>query len=118
MFATALTCIDGRFVGPLTDWIRSTYGVTYVDVVTHPGLDGAVAERTVLSVRDSLDVSMQAHDSRLVIVAGHHDCAGNPVSDADHRAHVAQASKRVSGWAQGADVVGVFVSADGSVAPI
>ena len=94
-----LTCIDGRIQRPLTDWAKERLGVDYVDTITEPGIDShvvamddAALTRLVAKVR----VSQQAHRSEVLVIAGHSDCAGNPVSDHSHQAQLRQAAARLA----------------------
>jgi hypothetical protein len=118
-FAAAVTCIDGRTHEPVTAWMRERFGVEYVDLLTQPGPDLALccaAEETLVHLRDSLAVSADAHRSAVLVIAGHADCAANPVSEAQHRSHVRRATSRALAWAPpGMRVVGVWVDAEGLV---
>lgn len=117
-FAVALTCIDGRVQEPLAAWVRTRHGVRYVDVVTEPGMD-AVLARGGHAERDALlakaDVSRRAHGATTLVVAGHADCAGNPVPDDQHVQDVAAAVRRVQAALPEFTVVGAFVDAAGRV---
>ena len=86
-FAVLLNCIDGRTQQPLLDWVRRELDVTYVDVVTEPGVDAVLArgdDWTVQALLDKVCVSRLAHGAVALIVAGHHDCAANPGDAAQH----------------------------------
>jgi hypothetical protein len=120
-FGAAVTCIDGRTHEPLTRWIRERTGVRYVDLVTEPGADAALADcprDTCATIRDRLCVSLKAHSPEIVVIAGHDDCAANPVSIHTHRDHVRAAVGEVGGWGLGVPVVGVWIADDGTVEPI
>lgn len=119
-FATSLSCIDGRVQGPLSEWIRSRSGAEYVDTVTEPGMDralsggGAAAE----SLRKKAVISVRAHGSRLIVVSGHADCAGNPVGDDEHARQIAECVRVAESWKTGAEVLGVFVDSERRVVPV
>lgn len=119
-FATSLSCIDGRVQAPLSEWIRRMSGAEYVDTVTEPGMDralsggGAAAE----SLRKKANISVRAHGSRLIVVSGHADCAGNPVSDEEHMRQVAECVRVAESWGTGAEVAGVFVDSERRVVPV
>lgn len=112
-FAAAINCIDGRAQAPVTEWLRARYGVDYVDMVTVPGPDAALfylgaAEMAML--RDAVAVSVNAHHSRVIAVAGHYGCAANPASEADHKEAIARAVDVVAAWGLPATVVGLWVN--------
>lgn len=113
-FATAINCIDGRAQRPVTEWLRARYGIDYVDTVTVPGADAALqrlgaAEMAFL--RDAVEVSVNAHHSRVVAVAGHYGCAAYPASEGEHRAAIAKAVDVVAAWGLPAQVLGLWVNA-------
>ncbi len=90
-FAVAVTCIDGRIQSAVAESVRADHDATYVDVVTVPGIDGALLDPgspARQQVRDAVAVSVTAHDSRVAVVAGHTDCAGHPVDDDVHERDV------------------------------
>lgn len=37
IFATTINCMNGRVQIPVIDYMKSKYGVDYVDMVTEPG---------------------------------------------------------------------------------
>ncbi|MBT5200246.1 MAG: hypothetical protein HOK63_06425 [Thaumarchaeota archaeon] len=112
-FATSVTCMDGRIQLPLAKWIKENYSVDYVDAITEPGIDKKVAENNELdSIKTKVGISINAHKSQLIVVSGHYDCAGNPVSDEEHISQIKKGVDVISSWNTGAKVIGVWV--DGS----
>ena len=88
-FATSISCMDGRIQTALSEWIRENYKVDYVDTITAPGADRRVAEKdNIEPLFEMARISVQKHGSRLIVISGHHDCAGNPVSAAEHKDHI------------------------------
>jgi hypothetical protein len=121
LFAAAVTCIDGRTHEPLTRWVREQLGVDHVDLITRPGVDAALSDCSsglCDGIREHLAVSARAHASRAVAIAGHDDCAGNPVPAEEHRRQIAEAVEQVRGWGLGLEVIGVWIEVDGTVTPI
>ncbi len=120
-FATTINCIDGRAQGPVSQWIRDNFHVDYVDTVTAPGVDDIIAERSdaeIQSIVNAAAVSINAHHSGLVVLAGHANCAGNPVSDTEHAAHIKKACDRLSGLQWPVRVIGVWVNHDWQIEKI
>lgn len=117
-FATAITCIDGRVQVPVIEWIRGEMGVDFVDMITEPGPDWVLAfqpDEQLAEIRRRVKISTDAHGSQLLIVAGHHDCAANPVSDFDHQEHIRKAVEVARNWQFAVRVVGVWVNSDWQV---
>ena len=118
-FGTSVTCMDGRIQTPLTEWIRENYSVDYVDTITEPGIDKKVAENTDLdSIKAKVGISINAHKSSLIVVSGHYDCAGNPVSDEEHISHIKKGVENISSWNLGVKVIGVWVDSNWKINPI
>lgn len=112
-FATAINCIDGRAQRPVSEWIRLQHGIDYVDTVTQPGPEKALTQgpqSTIEAIRQNVGVSVTAHQSALVAVAAHYQCAGNPVSDDEHKAQVRAACQVVARWGFPVRVIGLWVN--------
>ena len=109
-FATSVSCMDGRIQIPLTNWIKENFSVDYVDTITEPGIDKLIADNTDLeSIKIKVGISINKHESELIVVSGHYDCAGNPVSDEEHITQIKKGIEVISSWNLGVKVVGVWV---------
>ena len=107
-----LNCIDGRAQRPLLDWVRARYDVDYADVVTEPGIDALLALGRPAArdaVLDKVCVSRLAHLSCYLVVAGHHDCAANPVPRSVHEEHIRTAVHRLRSALPRFEVAGVYL---------
>ncbi len=115
-FATSISCMDGRIQIPLTNWIKANYSVDYVDAITEPGVDKKIAENESLeSIKTKVSISINAHKSALIVVSGHFDCAGNPVSDEEHKSHIKKSMEVISSWDLNVKVIGVWVDGNWNV---
>ena len=109
-FATSVSCMDGRIQIPITNWIKENFSVDYVDTITEPGIDKLVADNTDLeSIKTKVGISINKHESELIVVSGHYDCAGNPVSNEEHITQIKKGIEVISSWNLGGKVVGVWV---------
>ena len=112
-FATAINCMDGRVQPPVTAFLKKKYGVDYVDMITEPGPNGILAANTnqaaIDSIKRRVGISTTKHGSKHIAIAGHHDCAGNPVDKDTHLAHIRSAIKAVKSWGVKAEVIGLWV---------
>ncbi|MFC2058350.1 carbonic anhydrase [Chloroflexota bacterium] len=110
-FATAINCMDGRVQIPVIDWLRRQYGVDYVDMITEPGPERLLAEGKDLmasaSILRRLEISVNRHNSKLVAVVGHHDCAGNPTDKETQHEQILGAIKTVESWNLEVEVIGL-----------
>jgi len=112
-FATAINCIDGRVQYPMLEWMKENLNVNYVDMVTEPGPDRVLSGGSVtgsISIKERVSVSVNAHGSGVVAIAGHYDCAGNPVPDEEHINQIRRSVKAVLSWGLGVRVLGLFVN--------
>lgn len=114
-FGTALNCMDGRVQDAVSGWLKEHFQLDYVDMITEPGMDGLLARgapEALEPLRLKLDISFHRHHSTVVAVVGHHDCAGHPVPEAEHRADIARGLQTVRFWNLPMTVVGLWINAD------
>ncbi len=100
-FATAINCMDGRVQLPVINWLMENLSVDYVDMITEPGPDKILAEGTAAaqdSIKARVLISVNKHGSDTILVAAHDDCAGNPVSRAEHEMQVRQSVIKIRSW--------------------
>lgn len=114
-FATVLTCMDGRVHAPVNEWVKKKFGVDFVDTITEPGADVLLTESLIWQsnkIKSRVQVSVERHGSRNMVVVGHHDCAGNPVSPEKHKELIKRSVAEVATWNFPIRVVGVWVGDD------
>jgi len=112
-FGTAINCIDGRTQAPVSDWIKENHSVDYVDVITEPGCDKVLLEVDYVKIdhiKSKLLISIKAHNSSLIVIAGHYDCAGNPVSKEEHLTQIKKSINIIKSWNFPVEVLGVWVN--------
>lgn len=100
-FGTAINCMDGRAQLPVINWMKSKYDLDFIDMITEPGPDKMLAQGTpaqVKSIKSRVLISVNAHGSETILVAGHHDCAGNPVPKEEHIRQVKECVKDLQSW--------------------
>ena len=111
-FGTALNCIDGRTQIPVIKWMKESFGVDYVDLITEPGIDKVLSQgkwTETERLREKVIISINAHNSNVVAIVGHFDCAANPVSDWKHFHDIAASIYVVESWDLPVKVVGLWV---------
>jgi len=118
-FCTAINCIDGRAQLPIIRYLQDRFSVLYVDVVTEAGPVRALADPADSEIKASIlsrvRISFEKHGSRVIAIAAHADCAGNPVSDERQLRELAVSADRVAEWFPEATVLGLWVTTDGLV---
>ncbi len=105
--------MDGRVQIPVIEWMRKNFGVEYVDMITEPGPDKILAENSGETVINRLklktEISVHVHGSKVIAIAGHFDCAGNPVTEDIHKKQILEAVKNVKSWKFNAEVIGLWI---------
>jgi len=121
-FGTAINCMDGRTQLPVTEWMKSKYGLDYVDMITEPGPEKLLSESSpghVQSIKSRVEISVNAHGSKILVVVAHHDCAGNPVSKDVHIRQVSDSLKLIKSWGLPLNhIIGIWVNDRWTVEPI
>jgi hypothetical protein len=117
-FVTAINCIDGRAHFPVKTWLIASFDTDFVDRITEPGADKALAggpADVIEAIKQKVLISVNAHNSKTVAVVGHHDCAANPVSEAQHKQDIGEAVARVQSWGLPVQVIGLWVNSEWQV---
>ena len=61
---------------------KSRVTIDYVDTITESGPCKILAENKneilINSIIERTSLSIHKHKSKLIVISGHHDCAGNP----------------------------------------
>ncbi len=113
IFATAINCIDGRAQRPVIEFVINRFKVDYVDLVTEAGPDKILSEgkeRAIIeSIKRRVSISIEKHKSKIIIVAGHYNCAANPVGEEEHYRQIREAVTNVKDWGLEVNVYGIWV---------
>jgi hypothetical protein len=113
-FGTAINCIDGRTQQVVMDYMKQSFGVDGIDMVTFPGADGVLSNREhsaeMALAKRAVSISVEKHGSKVISVVGHHDCAGNPGDKEHHHAHIRRAIQEVRSWRFPVQVTGLYVN--------
>lgn len=107
--------MDGRVQDPIAKYGRSKFGVKFADTITEAGLVGVISRdpnnlKLFDSLKEKILISLNKHYSKGIIVHGHEECAGNPVTEKDHKEDIRKAAdfiKRLVGIS--VPVIGVYV---------
>ena len=117
---TLLSCIDGRFQVPLTEYLLNKYNGYIVDKITFPGMDKIFShdfKNEQAFIKGSIDISF-SRGSKSIYIMGHSDCTGNILSDELHIIEVKNSVKALKKEYKGAKVIGLFIDLDYNVIEI
>ena len=110
-FATSISCMDGRIQIPVNTWIKKNYLVDFVDTITAPGVEKKISESTnVEQIKSMIEISIYKHKSSVIVISGHHDCAGNPVSKEEQIAQISKGTQIIKSWNYDAQVIGIWIN--------
>lgn len=111
-FGTGINCIDGRTQLPLAKWMKEKHSLDYIDMITEPGVDKVLSESSekVEAIKAKVMISVNAHKSNIVVIAGHHDCAGNPVSKEEHEKQIKKSVENIRAWNLPVKVIGAWIN--------
>lgn len=117
-FFTRVGCMDGRVQTPVRIFGQKKIGAEYPDTITEAGKVGILAHNPspdfLAGLKAKLDVSIDKHHSKGILVHGHQECAGNPVDDKIHREDVRKSVEVVKQLTNNkVPVIGVFVKRSG-----
>ena len=114
-FFTTIGCMDGRAQEVVAEFGRRKFGGQYPDTITEAGLAGKLASEEqdqilLYSIKNKLDISLEKHHSKGIIVHGHQECLGNPVEDVRHKDDIRKSVEKIKSLINSSvPVVGVFV---------
>ncbi len=117
-FGTLINCIDGRTQLPAIIWIKEKYSLDYVDNITEPGPDKLVSEGKIELLKPKIDISVKLHGSNLVVVSGHHGCAGNPISKEEHLSQIRKSIDVIKSLKMPVEVIGIWINEEWEIEPV
>ena len=101
-FATAINCIDGRVQKPVVEYMQRSFGVDYVDMVTEPGPNKILFENKNTNIiellKKNVALSIEKHNSEIIVVVAHYDCAGNPENEDVQKKQLREALNVIMSW--------------------
>ena len=114
-FFTTVGCMDGRAQEAVAQFGRQRFGAQFPDTITETGLVRKLTKDSpdqglIDSIKNKLDISLEKHHSKGIIVHGHQECAGNPVEGEKHKYDIRKAARLIKSLINSSvPVVGVFV---------
>lgn len=102
--------MDGRCQEAVGAWARKNFGVEYPDTITIAGVDGVLLKSEAEAERSKMmaEISAEKHGSKKAVIVGHSQCAGNPVSEEQHRADIKASIELIKGWGIFETIIGVY----------
>ncbi len=115
-FVTSVHCIDGRIQQPIIRFLKDRYTAQYVDCITEVSpcriLSDERNEGAIDQILEKISISLHYHDSRVIALSGHHDCAGNPSGRAQQIEQLHKGRHLLSVRYPEADIICLWVNQD------
>lgn len=98
------------------DYMQKNYGVDWVDQVTEPGPNKILADNAdsaiIENIKKRVEISVHHHGSKVVAIAGHFGCAGNPTEKEEQIGHLKKAEEAVKQFGFPVEIVLLWVDGD------
>jgi hydrogenase maturation factor len=110
--------MDGRVQDAVKNYMKENYSVDYVDMITEPGPNKILCDANgcdmavIEDIKKRIEISVHHHGSKVVAIAGHFGCAGNPVEKEEQIEHLKKAKETVEKFGFPVEVVLLWVDSD------
>ena len=119
IFCTAVNCMDGRVQLPLIKFMQKRFNAGFVDIITEPGPNLILAKQTdtamVESILRRMRLSVDAHASGAIALAGHYGCVGNPAGEEEQKQHLDNGVGLLRSQFETLPVIGVWIDSQWKV---
>lgn len=113
-FATVINCMDGRVQLPVIKYMKKKHKVDFVDMITEAGPNKILSSNKniskVKSIKERVRISVKAHKSKIIAVAGHWNCAGNNVPKETKLKQISLSVKKIQSWNFNLPVIGLWLN--------
>ncbi|MCF7908324.1 MAG: hypothetical protein K9L86_05595 [Candidatus Omnitrophica bacterium] len=120
-FCTSIHCMDGRIQEPIIKYLKEKYNVAYIDTVTELGPCKILSENkdnaSINSIAERIKISTHKHDSKLIAISGHHDCAKNPQNGKTQRKQIKESVQYLKNKYPEIEIIGLWVDNEWKVNP-
>lgn len=115
-FACAINCMDGRVQDAVKNYMKESYGVDYVDMVTEPGPNKILSDNSdkaiIENIKKRVEISVHHHGSKVMAIVGHFGCAGNPAEKEEQIQHLKKAEEVIKSFGFNAEIILLWVDGD------
>lgn len=117
-FFTVIGCMDGRVQEVRAKFGRQKFNAEHPDTITEAGIVGLLSKNPdtnfVENLKFKILVSLDKHNSTGILIDGHQECAGNPVSDEQHKLDIKKSVQYIKKLLnRKIPVHGIFIVRDG-----
>jgi|SRR5690625_1606744 len=112
-YVTAINCMDGRVQLPVINWMKEQFSAEYVDMITEPGPNKILlygSSEEINRIKEKIKISHERHESKVVAVVGHYDCAGHPISRERKIEKIIHSVDLIDSWEFDMQVLGLYVN--------
>ena len=112
-FGTSIHCMDGRIQEPVQRYLKEAFALTYIDSITEPGparvLSAAENQSIIDAITDKVRISVDHHQSQLIAISSHHDCAANPFDEEVKKEQITISAHNLKRIFPQCDIIGLWV---------
>jgi carbonic anhydrase len=112
-FVTSINCMDGRVQIPIIKWMKEKYKADFVDIITEAGPNKILSEQKpdiiIQSIRKRVEISVKVHESKVIAISGHDDCAGNPTDKETQLNQIKESVEKIKSWGFNVQVIGLWI---------
>jgi hypothetical protein len=105
--------MDGRVQLPVIDYLQKRFKSENIDNITEAGPVGIIVQENYSqefnAILRQVRISIQAHGSNQLAIVAHHDCAGNPLPDAEQVQQVQEGLRILEGQFPAMEIIGLWL---------
>ena len=99
--------------------VKENHGIDYVDTITEHGVVKLFSKpHSIEQIKSKVSLSIKQDNSKIVLITGHHDCEGNPISKNEQITQIKNAVDIIKSWEFQVTVLGVWVNEQLQVEPV
>jgi len=92
-------------------WIRKNHSTDYIDTIPELGIEKRISENIdIEKIKSKAEISIFKHNSGLIVVSGHHNCARNPVSKEEQIEQIKKSILYIKFWNIPVKIIGIYVN--------
>jgi hypothetical protein len=105
--------MDGRIQEPVQRYLKEAFGLIYIDSITEPGpariLSDSENREIIDAIIKKVRISVDRHQSSVIAVSSHHDCAANPLEEEIKKEQITKSAHNLKRIFPECDIIGLWI---------